>query len=167
MFRRVDAQAEVGKNRVFLFSGFMLNSVTNPAVLTRPALRESTTPCPFVMFAGEELLNPYHVCWIMFQIKEQGGFSGLLDADGRDRIELLQTYWNTMVLRDIIEAHPKEKISISVFSWFSQGPFFPRKTGPLGKQVVLQKKEATRAVAAIGADEVYGAIKKLLSKQEK
>ena len=51
----------------------------------------------------------------------QGGFPGLLDADERDRIELLQTYWDTMVLRDVIEAHPKEKISISVFSWFSQG----------------------------------------------
>jgi len=37
------------------------------------------------------------------------------------------------------------------------------KTGPLGKHIVLQKKEATRAVAAIGADEVYGAIKKLLT----
>ena len=37
------------------------------------------------------------------------------------------------------------------------------RTGPLGKHVVLQKKEATRAVAAIGADEVYGAIEKLLA----
>ena len=37
------------------------------------------------------------------------------------------------------------------------------KTGPLGKHVVLQKEEATHAVAAIGVDEVYGAVEKLLA----
>jgi len=41
------------------------------------------------------------------------------------------------------------------------------KTGPLGKHVVLQKKEAPGAVAAIGVDEVYGAIEKLLKMQAK
>ena len=50
----------------------------------------------------------------------QGGFPGLLDADERDHIDILQTYWDTMVLRDIIEAHPKDKIPITVFSSFAQ-----------------------------------------------
>ncbi len=36
------------------------------------------------------------------------------------------------------------------------------KTGPLGKHVVLQKNEASGAVTAIGVDEVYGAVEKLL-----
>jgi len=37
------------------------------------------------------------------------------------------------------------------------------KTSPLGKHVVLQKNEASDAVDSIGVDEVYGAIKKLLT----
>lgn len=64
----------------------------------------------------------------------QGGFPGLLDADERDHMDLLQTYWDTMVLRDIIEAHPESKIPFAVFSKFAQGlmartgcPFTVRK----------------------------------------
>jgi predicted AAA+ superfamily ATPase len=51
---------------------------------------------------------------------QQGGFPGLLDADERVHVELLQTYWDTMVLRDIIEAHPHDNIPVAVFSHFAQ-----------------------------------------------
>jgi predicted AAA+ superfamily ATPase len=51
---------------------------------------------------------------------QQGGFPGLLDAELDSHIDILQTYWDTMVLRDIIEAHPDSNISIAVFSYFAQ-----------------------------------------------
>jgi predicted AAA+ superfamily ATPase len=50
----------------------------------------------------------------------QGGFPGLLDADERLHVEILQTYWDTMVLRDVIEAHPDVGISIDVFTHFAR-----------------------------------------------
>jgi uncharacterized protein len=50
----------------------------------------------------------------------QGGFPGLLDLDESLHIDLLQNYWETMILRDIIEAHQRDKISIATFSHFSQ-----------------------------------------------
>ncbi len=51
---------------------------------------------------------------------DQGGFPGLLDLVPHLHIELLQSYWDTMVLRDIIEAHPKDNINITSFTHFSQ-----------------------------------------------
>jgi predicted AAA+ superfamily ATPase len=51
---------------------------------------------------------------------QQGGFPGLLDADERQHLEILQTYWDTMILRDIIEAHPRANIPITVFAHFVQ-----------------------------------------------
>jgi len=51
---------------------------------------------------------------------QQGGFPGLLDAEVDFQVDILQTYWDTMVLRDIIEAHPESNISIAVFSYFAQ-----------------------------------------------
>jgi len=50
----------------------------------------------------------------------QGGFPGLLDVEEHLHIDLLQSYWDTMVLRDIIEAYPKDNINITTFSYFSQ-----------------------------------------------
>ncbi len=49
---------------------------------------------------------------------EQGGFPGLLDLDVRLHHELLTSYWDTMILRDIIEAHPEDNISIVSFTRF-------------------------------------------------
>jgi predicted AAA+ superfamily ATPase len=51
---------------------------------------------------------------------DQGGFPGLLDLEGHLHIDMLQSYWDTMVLRDIIEAHPKDNINITSFTHFSQ-----------------------------------------------
>lgn len=51
----------------------------------------------------------------------QGGFPGLLEIeDDGLQIELLQTYWDTMILRDIIEAHPEDRINIVTFTNFVQ-----------------------------------------------
>lgn len=49
----------------------------------------------------------------------QGGFPGLLDLDPGLHRDLLESYWDTMVLRDIIEAHPGDNINIVAFSRFS------------------------------------------------
>ena len=50
----------------------------------------------------------------------QGGFPGLLDLPPELHHDLLESYWDTMVLRDIIEAHPDDNINIVAFSRFSQ-----------------------------------------------
>lgn len=50
----------------------------------------------------------------------QGGFPGLLTLPEKLQIPLLQNYTETMVLRDIIEAHPHDNISINTFSDFYQ-----------------------------------------------
>ncbi len=46
----------------------------------------------------------------------QGGFPGLLSLPQTEHRRLLQTYWETMVLRDVIEAHPDAKINIAAFN---------------------------------------------------
>ncbi|MBT3190924.1 MAG: ATP-binding protein, partial [Verrucomicrobia bacterium] len=46
----------------------------------------------------------------------QGGFPGLLNIPELEHRRLLQTYWETMVLRDVIEAHPDAKINITAFN---------------------------------------------------
>jgi predicted AAA+ superfamily ATPase len=46
----------------------------------------------------------------------QGGFPGLLNAPESEYRRLLQTYWDTMVLRDVIEAHADANINISAFN---------------------------------------------------
>jgi predicted AAA+ superfamily ATPase len=51
---------------------------------------------------------------------DQGGFPGLLDLEEHLHIDLLQSYWDTMVLRDIIEAHPGDNINVTSFTHFSQ-----------------------------------------------
>jgi predicted AAA+ superfamily ATPase len=51
---------------------------------------------------------------------EQGGFPGLLDLDPSRHVELLQSYWDTMLLRDVIEAHPDDNINIAVLTHFAQ-----------------------------------------------
>ncbi len=47
---------------------------------------------------------------------QQGGFPGLLNLPKTEHRRLLQTYWDTMVLRDVIEAHPEAKINITAFN---------------------------------------------------
>jgi len=49
---------------------------------------------------------------------QQGGFPGLFDVPKTEHRRLLQTYWDTMVLRDVIEAHPEANINIVAFNAF-------------------------------------------------
>ena len=49
----------------------------------------------------------------------QGGFPGLLDIPKKMHSELLKTYWDTMLLRDIIEAHSSEYINIATLRYFA------------------------------------------------
>lgn len=51
---------------------------------------------------------------------EQGGFPGLLDLDPQRHVDMLQSYWDAMLLRDVIEAHPDDNISIAVLTHFAQ-----------------------------------------------
>lgn len=47
------------------------------------------------------------------QYMNEGSFPGLLDVDRTAHSEILENYWNTMLLRDIVEANSKaEKIDI-------------------------------------------------------
>lgn len=48
-----------------------------------------------------------------------GGFSGLYPLNGLERVEMLQNYWDTMLIKDIIEAHPQDRINIGVFERFA------------------------------------------------
>ena len=49
----------------------------------------------------------------------QGGFPGLLNIAKERHFDLLRNYWDTMLLRDIIEAHSDENINISLLRYFS------------------------------------------------
>ena len=51
---------------------------------------------------------------------DQGGYPGVLDIDSTIHVELLQSYWDTMLLRDVIEAHPDDNINITVLTHFAQ-----------------------------------------------
>ncbi len=55
---------------------------------------------------------------LLQQYIRQGGFPGLLDLDSSLHRELLASYWDTMILRDIIEAHPNDNINIVSFRSF-------------------------------------------------
>lgn len=57
---------------------------------------------------------------LLQQYIRQGGFPGLLDLAPELHTDLLESYWDTMVLRDIVEAHPRDNINITAFSKFSQ-----------------------------------------------
>ena len=97
------------------------------------SLRGKNMPVTLYPFSFREFLRHYkvapdvvtsrgqgHLRKRLRHYLQQGGFPGLLDADERVHIDLLQTYWDTMVLRDIIEAHPRANIPIAVFSHFAQ-----------------------------------------------
>lgn len=97
------------------------------------SLRGKNMPVTLYPFSFREFLSHYgvapdgvtsrgqgHLRKQFGRYLKQGGFPGLLDAEERLHIDLLQTYWDTMVLRDIIEAHPEANIPIAVFSHFAQ-----------------------------------------------
>ncbi len=96
-------------------------------------LRGKNFPCELFPFSFEEFIHHYaisrdtrttkgqsHIRKAFMKYLDQGGFPGLLDAEESQHIELLQTYWDTMVLRDIIEAHPQDNINITSFNYFAE-----------------------------------------------
>jgi predicted AAA+ superfamily ATPase len=97
------------------------------------SLRGKNMPVVLYPFSFREFLLHYgvaadaltsrgqgHLRKMLRRYLQQGGFPGLLDAEERGHLDILQTYWDTMVLRDIIEAHPGANIPIAVFSRFAQ-----------------------------------------------
>lgn len=97
------------------------------------ALRGKNFPCELFPFSFLEFIRHYdiprdmrttkgqaHLRKAFMKYLTQGGFPGLLDAQETQHIELLQTYWDTMVLRDIIEAHPQDNINITTFNYFAE-----------------------------------------------
>lgn len=97
------------------------------------ALRGKNLPVVLYPFSFREFLRHYrtehdtvtsqgqsHLRKQVAHYLQQGGFPGLLDADESLHVEILQTYWDAMVLRDIIEAHPEASIPLPVFAHFAQ-----------------------------------------------
>jgi uncharacterized protein len=75
----------------------------------------------------------------------QGGFPGLLDLPPELHRDLLESYWDTMVLRDIIEAHPDDNINIVAFSRFSHA-LLSRTSCPvtINKIIVNLRRDGVR-----------------------
>jgi uncharacterized protein len=75
----------------------------------------------------------------------QGGFPGLLELDAGLHRDLLESYWDTMVLRDIIEAHPRDNINIVAFSRFAHA-LLARVSCPVtvNKIIVNLRKDGVR-----------------------
>ncbi|MGA1825096.1 MAG: ATP-binding protein [bacterium] len=67
----------------------------------------------------------------------EGGFPGITNFGSEERIEVLQTYWQTMLLRDVIEAHRKDKINFDAFSFFTQS-LISRTSCPLSITKISQ-----------------------------
>jgi len=97
------------------------------------SLRGKNFSCELFPFSLREFLRHYkiaedaissggqaHLRKMLARYLRQGGFPGLLDLDDVLHVDLLQTYWDSMVLRDIIEAHPDDNINISSFTHFAQ-----------------------------------------------
>ncbi|MCK5344293.1 MAG: ATP-binding protein, partial [Candidatus Heimdallarchaeota archaeon] len=122
---------------------YLLESKTHKVVITGSTatlirgqfasqLRGKIFPVRLYPFSFKEFLRHYHVevdyvsskgqSYLQNTFKKylnQGGFPGLLDIHEDRHIELLRTYWDTMLLRDIIEANEKSNINISVLRYFS------------------------------------------------
>jgi predicted AAA+ superfamily ATPase len=67
---------------------------------------------------------------------ESGGFSGTYALDKNQRIETLQQYWEIMLLRDVIEAHPHEKIPYPLLARLGQ-ELISRVGSPLNTRKIM------------------------------
>ena len=72
----------------------------------------------------------------------QGGFPGLLETRKQLWPELLENYWDSMILRDIIEAHPKDNINISALTSFAQA-LISRTSCPMTVRKIIINMENT------------------------
>ncbi len=95
------------------------------------ALRGKNYSFPMYPFSFQEFLRHYRIkpdsssskgkselIHYFERYLSQGGFPGLLNLPHELHLELLQSYWDSMILNDIIEAHPDDKISIVSFTQF-------------------------------------------------
>jgi predicted AAA+ superfamily ATPase len=72
----------------------------------------------------------------------QGSYPALFDFDGTMHIDVLQNYWDTILVRDIIEAHPKENIDIVNFTAFAQS-VISRIGSPLSVKSIADRMKAS------------------------
>ena len=95
------------------------------------ALRGKNYSLPMYPFSFKEFLRHYHIdpdsrsskgkselIHYFERYLSQGGFPGLLNLPKELHLELLQSYWDSMILNDIIEAHPDDNINIVSFTQF-------------------------------------------------
>jgi predicted AAA+ superfamily ATPase len=82
---------------------------------------------------------------LMEHYLNQGGFPGLLDLDSDRHIDMLQSYWDTMTLRDIVEAHPHDNLNAITLTVLAQTiagrigcPVTVRKLAALLKEMGIQ-----------------------------
>lgn len=80
----------------------------------REFLRHYKIAEDYISSEGQSFIQNYFKRYL-----KQGGFPGLLDIPQKLHQELLVTYWDTMLLRDIIEANSDEYINISTLRYFS------------------------------------------------
>ncbi len=78
-------------------------------------LRHHGVPEDTVSSAGQA-----HLRHMLMRYLEQGGFPGLLEADAHLHLELLQNYWDAMMLRDVLEAHPEDSPNLGALTFFAQ-----------------------------------------------
>lgn len=82
----------------------------------------------------------------------RGGFPGLLELPVAKHIEMLQSYWNTMILRDILEAHPDDRINVTVFMNFATR-LISRISCPMNVRPLVS--EIVNAGLKVSPDTVY------------
>lgn len=98
------------------------------------ALRGKCIPHQLFPFSFKEYLAYRKIDFIKYDSKtiallrkhirlylELGGFPGLYGLDEFKHLEMLQNYWDTMLLKDIIEAHPATRINVLSLTKFAAG----------------------------------------------
>mgnify|MGYP001767429488 CR=1 FL=1 len=96
------------------------------------ALRGKLFPYELLPFSFKEFLRHYKIKEDFLTTKgsdnlfhyfnrylSQGGFPGLLDIPENRQTEMLRTYWDAMLFRDIIESHSEENINASLLRFFA------------------------------------------------
>jgi predicted AAA+ superfamily ATPase len=90
---------------------------------------------------------------------ENGGFAGVYSLDESQRSETLQQYWETMLLRDVIEAHPKERVPYALLSRLGQ-ELISRIGSPVSAQKIMQ---SCRDMGLAFSDELFFSLLRYLS----
>lgn len=89
-----------------------------------------------VSSSGKSFLRKY-----LLRYLKQGGFPGLLDIPKHLHEEMLRSYWDTMLLRDIIESHSEANININVLRYFADALISrigcPMTTGKLASSMKI------------------------------